>query len=88
MHIREDILAMLGLGRDDPVLRLFNIKEEREYSVVVNTGRGTMSLDSVSLVVLLDNELKKVGSNSSHLMVRGINAHEVSLHPQGGQRPA
>ena len=59
MHIREDILAMLGLGRDDPVLRLFNIKEEREYSVIVNTGRGTMSLDSVSLVVLLDNELQK-----------------------------
>ena len=59
MHIREDILAMLGLGRDDPVLRLFNIKEECEYSVIVNTSRCAMSLDSVSLVVLLDNELQK-----------------------------
>lgn len=59
MYIREDIVAMLGLGSNDPVFGLFNIKEEREYSVVVNTSRGTVSLDSVSLVVLLDNELQR-----------------------------
>ena len=58
-YIRENVVTVLGTRSNDPVLGLplGILNEESENSVLVDTSGRSPSLDNVSLVVFLDNEL-------------------------------
>ena len=57
VYVRKDIITMLGLSSDDPVLRLLVVQEEGEQGIPEDTGGSTQCLDPIPLVVLLEDKL-------------------------------
>ena len=50
---------MMGAGSDNPFLRFLVVQEEGKQSTPKDTGGRTQSLDSIPLVILLEDKLHK-----------------------------
>ena len=59
-YIRENVVTVLGTCSNDPVLGLpFGIlNEESKNGVFVDTSGRSTCFDDISLVILLDDELR------------------------------